>query len=118
MSASPGAQTATLASPAAAATTAVLIPGGANRKGAMIVNEGSTILYLAFAATASVTAYTVQVAATTGVFVLDPASNYAGPISGIWAGSSTGNARTTVWCSSVSRPMPPRLADIAGTCYD
>lgn len=92
-----GAQTATLASPAAAATTAVLLAASQNRRGAMIFNEGSAILYLAFAATATVTAYTVQVPATTGVFVLDPAAGYAGPISGIWAGSPTGNARTTVW---------------------
>jgi hypothetical protein len=92
-----GAQTATLASPAAAATTAVLLAASQSRRGAVIVNEGSTILYLAFAATASLTAYTVQVPATTGTFVLDPAANYAGPISGIWAGSPTGNARTTVW---------------------
>jgi hypothetical protein len=96
MSAS-GTQTATLASPAASATTAVLLGASQSRRGAVIFNEGSTILYLAFAATASLTAYTVQVAATTGVFVLDPAANYAGPISGIWAGSPTGNARTTVW---------------------
>ncbi len=92
-----GKQTATLASPAASAATAVLLAASQSRSGAVIVNEGSTILYLAFAATASVTAYTVQVPATTGVFVLDPAANYSGPISGIWAGSPTGNARTTVW---------------------
>lgn len=91
-----GAQTATLNSPAAAATTAVLIAASQSRRGAMIFNEGSTALYLAFAATATVTAYTVQVAVN-GVFVLDPAANYAGPISGIWAGAPTGNARTTVW---------------------
>lgn len=96
MSVSPGAQTATLASPAASASTAVLLPATANRRGAIIFNEGSTALYLAFAATATVTAYTTQVAVN-GVFVLDPASGYAGPISGIWAGSPTGNARTTVW---------------------
>lgn len=91
-----GAQIATLASPAAAATTAVLLAASQSRRGAVIFNEGSTILYIAFAATASVTAYTTQVAIG-GVFVLDPAANYAGPIAGIWAGSPTGNARTTVW---------------------
>ncbi len=91
-----GAQTATLASPAASATTAVLLAASGSRRGAVIFNEGSTALYLAFAATATLTAYTVQVAVN-GVFVLDPAANYAGPISGIWTGSPTGNARTTVW---------------------
>lgn len=91
-----GAQTATLNSPAASATTGPILAATSTRRGAIIFNEGSTVLYLAFAATASLTAYTVQVAVN-GFFVLDPASNYAGPISGIWAGSPTGNARTTVW---------------------
>lgn len=91
-----GTQTATLASPAASGSTAVLLTASQSRRGAVIFNEGSTILYLAFAATASLTAYTVQVAVN-GAFVLDPAANYAGVISGIWAGSPTGNARTTVW---------------------
>ena len=95
MSQTPGAQAATLASPAAAATTAVLLPA-ATRRGGVIFNEGSTILYLAFAATASLTAYTVQVPVN-GSYQLDPAIAYGGPISGIWAGSPTGSARTTVW---------------------
>lgn len=90
-------QSASLTSPAAANTSAVLVAATANRKGVIITNEGSTILYLAFAATASTTAYTVQVPATTGQFVLDPTSGYGGPISGIWAGSPTGNARVTTW---------------------
>ena len=97
MSATVETQTATLSSPAAASTSAVLVAASSNRKGVIITNEGSTILYLAFAATASTTAYTVQVPATTGQFVLDPSSGYGGPISGIWAGSPTGNARVTVW---------------------
>ena len=97
MSATVEQQTATLSSPAAANTSAVLVAASANRKGVIITNEGSTILYLAFAATATTTAYTVQVPATTGVFTLDPTAGYGGPISGIWAGSPTGNARVTVW---------------------
>lgn len=97
MSATVEQQTASLTSPAASASTAVLVAASSNRKGVIITNEGSTILYLAFAATASTTAYTVQVPATTGQFTLDPTAGYGGPISGIWAGSPTGNARVTVW---------------------
>lgn len=97
MSATVQSQTANLTSPAASASTAVLVAASANRKGVIITNEGSTILYLAFAATASTSAYTVQVPATTGQFTLDPTSGYGGPISGIWAGSPTGNARVTTW---------------------
>jgi hypothetical protein len=97
MSSSVETQTATITSPAASASTALLVAAAGNRKGCIITNEGSTILYLAFAATASTTAYTVQVPATTGTFTLDPTSGYGGPISGIWAGSPTGNARVTTW---------------------
>lgn len=97
MSATVETQTAALSSPAAASTSAVLVAASSNRKGVIITNEGSTILYLAFAATATTTAYTVQVPATTGQFTLDPTAGYGGPISGIWAGSPTGNARVTVW---------------------
>lgn len=97
MSATVETQTATLSSPTAANTTAVLVAASSNRKGVIITNEGSTILYLAFAATATTTAYTVQVPATSGQFTLDPAAGYGGPISGIWAGTPTGNARVTVW---------------------
>jgi hypothetical protein len=89
-------QTATLSSPAASASSAVLVTATNSRRGVIIFNEGSTALYLAFAATATTSAYTTQVAAN-GVFTLDPVSNYGGPISGIWAGSPTGNARVTVW---------------------
>lgn len=97
MSATVQTQTATLTSPAASATTALLLAATGNRRGVIVYNEGSTVLYLAFAATATVSAYTVQVPATTGVWTYDPTSGYGGPISGIWAGSPTGNARVTAW---------------------
>lgn len=96
MSTTGSTQTAAITSPAAAATTAVLLAASGARKGAIIFNEGSTILYVAYAATASLTAYTVQVAVN-GYFALDPTSMYGGVISGIWAGSPTGNARVTAW---------------------
>lgn len=95
MAVSPSAQTATLNSPSAANTTAVLVAASGSRKGVYIFNEGSTVLYLAFATTASTTAYTTQVAVN-GVFTMGDVV-YGGPISGIWAGTPTGNARVTFW---------------------
>lgn len=97
MAISPAAQSASLTSPAASASTGVLLAASSARKGVIITNEGSTILYLAFAPTASLSAYTVQVPATNGQYVMDPSSVYGGVISGIWAGSPTGNARVTTW---------------------
>lgn len=88
-------QTGTITSPAASATTGVLLAANGARNGFSIFNEGSTVLYVAFAATASVTAYTVQVAVG-GSVTFDPAT-YGGVVSGIWAGSPTGNARVTAW---------------------
>lgn len=78
-------------SPAASGTTGVLLAANRGRKGATIWNEGSTVLYIAFAATATLTAYVAQVAPG-GYYELPP-SRYTGAVSGIWAGSPTGNAR-------------------------
>ena len=94
MATSPGTQTATLTQPAASATAAVLL-AASKRNGFIITNDGSTALFLAFAATATVTAYTVQLA-TSGVYTSSDV-NYSGVVSGIWSGSPTGNARVTVW---------------------
>jgi hypothetical protein len=58
----------------------------------VIVNTGSKTLSVAFAATATVTAFTVQIASGgTYVSVLD---SYTGVISGIWPNTS-GNATVT-----------------------
>lgn len=94
MATTPGTQLATLTQPAASASTGVLLAAG-QRHGFIIVNDGSTALFLAFAATATVTAYTVQVAAAGTYSSSDVA--YSGVVSGIWSGSPTGNARVTVW---------------------
>lgn len=89
-------QTATLTQPAAANTSAVLVAASNSRHGVYIFNGGSTTLNIAFAGTASAAIFTTQIATGTG-WNLDPASNYGGPISGIWSGSPTGNAAVTVW---------------------
>jgi hypothetical protein len=94
MATSPGTQTAALTQPAASATTAVLL-AASNRHGFVITNDGSTTLFLAFAATATATAYTVPIAA--GASYSSSDVNYGGVISGIWSGAPTGNARVTAW---------------------
>lgn len=89
-----GASTSTLANVASSASNVTLIASNASRKGAYIFNDSTAILYIKFGATASVTSYTVQVAA--GGYYELPASPclYTGIVDGIWA-SANGNARTT-----------------------
>lgn len=90
-----GPQTAALASVNASATTVVLFAATANARGRVIQNDGSTPLFVAFAATATATAYTVQIAAGASYTFAD--SCYSGVVSGIWSGSPTGAARLTSW---------------------
>lgn len=73
--------------------TTPLLASNALRKGASFYNESAATLYLALAATASLTAYTVQIAPG-GFYELPPPDIYIGAISGIWS-ASTGNARIT-----------------------
>lgn len=86
------ADTATLASVASSATSVVLRAANAGRKGLIIFNESTSLLYVALAATASATAYTWQVPA--GGYLELPRPAYTGAISGIWA-SANGFARVT-----------------------
>lgn len=88
-----GGQTATLATVASSATTVTIFAEANGSNGRTIFNASTAILYLAFAATASESAYTVQVAA--GGYYEVP-WNYDGVISGIWA-SANGSAYTTAW---------------------
>lgn len=88
-------QSAVITSPAASATSVPILAAAGSRRGFTVFNEGSTVLYLAFAATASVTAYTVQIAVN-GYYEMPPVV-YGGAVSGIWAGAPTGNARVTAW---------------------
>ena len=88
-----GGQTATLASVASSATSVTIFAAANGSNGRTVFNDSTAVLYLAFAATASETAYTVQVAA--GGYYEVP-WNFDGVISGIWA-SANGNARTTSW---------------------
>lgn len=84
--------TATLSSVAGNAASVTLLASNTSRLGATIHNDSSAILYVAFAATATTSAFTYK---------LNPSDTlelkgtvYTGVISGIWA-SATGNARIT-----------------------
>lgn len=87
------ASTATLSSVTSSASTGVVLAANTSRKNATFFNESTAILYLAFAATATTTAYTVQIAAS-GYYELPIGSVYTGVISGIWS-SANGACRVT-----------------------
>lgn len=86
--------TATLSNVASSATTVTVLASNANRKGMMVFNDSTSVLYLKFGATASTTSYTVQIASN-GYYEM-PASPYmyTGICDGIWS-SANGNARVT-----------------------
>jgi hypothetical protein len=87
-------ETAVLANVASSASTTPLIAAGVGVHGRIVYNDSTAVLYLANAATASVTAYTVQIPAQ-GTYSF-PEPLYSGAVSGIWA-SANGNARVTTW---------------------
>lgn len=72
-------------------TSAVLAASNPARRQILITNEGGKTLYVAFAATATTTAYTVQVASKQ-TYVGDK-DGYTGDISGIQGGPA--NVRVT-----------------------
>lgn len=84
--------TAVLATVASSASTVVLKASNTARLGLSVFNDSTAILYLAFAATASTSAFTVKVGA--GGYYELPGPVYTGAVSGIWA-SANGNARVT-----------------------
>lgn len=86
------AATGTLSSVAASATSVTILAANANRKGALIFNDSTSTLALAFASTASLTAFTVELPPN-GLYEM-PMPNYTGTIAGIWV-SATGAARVT-----------------------
>jgi len=87
------ATTAVTANVASSATNVNLFAAGNDRM-RMIFNESTAVLYVKFGATASLTSYTVQLAA--GAFFEFPTPLYAGQVDGIWA-SANGTARLTSW---------------------
>ena len=83
---------ATLTSVATSTTSAELAAANAARRQLFIHNDSSKTLYVAFAATATTTAFTVAIGANGSVpFALN---GYTGVVSGILS-SGSGNARVT-----------------------
>lgn len=90
-----GLRTATLTQVADNAASVTLLAANTARKGCVIVNTSSAILHIAFAATATVLAFTYKVnpQATLELF---GDKNYTGLITGIWASDpGTGSAVIT-----------------------
>ena len=83
---------ATLTQVPASATSVQLLPANAGRRGAVIVNDGTAALYLAYAATTSSTAYTYRLPPQ-AIFEM-PLPIYTGVISGIWS-AANGQAAIT-----------------------
>lgn len=87
------ASTATLTSVNGTVSSTTLLAANANRLGAIIYNDSTAILYVAYAGTASTTAYTVQVPSQ-ALFELPTQPDYTGIITGVWA-AANGAARVT-----------------------
>jgi hypothetical protein len=83
--------TGTTTSVASSASNVTILPSNANRLGATIFNDSTTILYLKLGATASTSNFTVKMQAD-GFYEVP--FNYTGIIDGIWS-SANGNARIT-----------------------
>lgn len=90
------ATTPTVSTVAGSASSVTILAANANRKGAIITNDSSAVLYLKFGATASTSSYTVTLAGSgSAPFAsYEVPFGYIGIIDGIWA-SATGNARVT-----------------------
>ena len=84
--------TAKLTSVTGSAVSVTILAANAARRQFLVVNESTKSLYLAFAATASTTAYTVHVASQN--LYVSPLNTYTGIITGIWT-AANGNARVT-----------------------
>lgn len=89
------AATSTPTNVASSATSVTLLPANLNRKGASIFNDSTSVLYLLQGGngTASITNYTLQIAAG-GFYALPPPYIYTGLITGIWS-AANGAARVT-----------------------
>jgi hypothetical protein len=98
MATSPSGRTSCTPARVAANSSSVTLAASNGRRNAIAIsNDGSTILYVKFGATATVTDYTVQIPATTGYWSSQGDPAYQGRIDGIWAGSPTGGAQISEW---------------------
>lgn len=71
-----------------------LLTANTARKGFIIANNSSAILYIKFGTTASTTDFTIAIAANGSFTHLGPVV-YVGRVDGIWASDSTGAALIT-----------------------
>jgi len=86
--------TATLSNVSSSASSVTVLASNASRRGAMIFNDSTAVLYLKFGATASTTSYTVQI--PSNAYYELPANSflYNGILDGIWS-AANGSARVT-----------------------
>ena len=89
-----GPQPATLANVASSGSNVTIFSATGLAKGRAVFNDSTQVLYLKFGATASLTSYTVQIAA--GGYFEFPAPVYTGEVDGIWS-AANGFARLTSW---------------------
>jgi hypothetical protein len=85
-------QVAATSNVAGTTSSTTLLAANITRKGVVIYNDSTAVLYVKFGTTASNTSYTYYVAA--GAHLELPTINYQGRIDGIWA-AANGNARVT-----------------------
>ena len=86
--------TASLSSVSSATSSKTLLAANPLRLGFIIYNDSDKILYVAFASTASATAFTYRVVPAATLEVTK-GLRYLGKITGIWATGVTGSARIT-----------------------
>lgn len=75
------------------ATSTTLLAANTSRKGAVIFNDSTSILYLKFGTTASATDFTMKLGPGESGYLTQPV--YTGRIDGIWSADASGAARVT-----------------------
>lgn len=89
-----GLSTAAITSVSDSASAVDLLVANADRKGCVIFNDSTEILYVALGATATTSAFTYRLVPN-ATLELYGEKNYTGLISGIWANNAAGAARIT-----------------------
>lgn len=92
MTVSSAADNATVTRVASSATVVTIKAANSGRRMLSIFNESTAILYLKYGATATVTDYTVQIAAS--AYYELPIPTYRGVLTGLWA-AANGAAQVT-----------------------
>ena len=89
-----GLSSATITSVADSDSAQTLLAANSDRKGVVIYNDSTVILYVALGSAASTTNFTYKLVPTATLELFGD-KNYTGLISGIWASNASGNARIT-----------------------